>query len=160
MGRRNWGGKYYSVAENVTKQVNRRGREIFRPAFVEIFFDRSLKILYNDFGAVCMTKGKIMRYENFIWDDDKYYSNIKKHNVDFREATTVFTDSNALLEEDTRHFYGEERFTILGMSEETRVLMVCHCYKDNGIIRIISARKATKQETKKYTKYSQKGKWQ
>ncbi|MCL1986566.1 MAG: BrnT family toxin [Firmicutes bacterium] len=91
-----------------------------------------------------------MEYNDFVWDEDKYYSNIKKHNVDFYEAATVFEDPNSVLEEDEQHSYDEERFTIIGMSEELRILMVCHCYRENDITRIISARKANKKEIKKY----------
>ena len=87
----------------------------------------------------------------FEWDDNKNKINILKHNVDFKEALTVFFDDNALLIEDDAHSSSEERFILLGLSSRTNVLIVCHCYRANEeVIRIISARKATKNETKQY----------
>ncbi|MCL2014922.1 MAG: BrnT family toxin [Defluviitaleaceae bacterium] len=91
-----------------------------------------------------------MDNNRFSWDENKYISNMRKHGVNFHEAATVFDDLSAVLEEDEQHSYDEERFTIIGMSEETRILMVCHCYRENDKIRIISARKANKKEIKKY----------
>ena len=70
----------------------------------------------------------------------------------FEEAQSVFLDPNARLIADPDHSDTEDRFILLGMSETLRILVVCHCYRDdeNALIRIISARKATKQETKSY----------
>jgi len=83
----------------------------------------------------------------FDWNPDKNKSNIKKHGVDFEEAKTVFQDEMALEIPDEEHSEDEERWIIIGLSSKTRELMVCHCYRNGGnIIRIISARRATKHE--------------
>jgi len=87
----------------------------------------------------------------FIWDEGKARANERKHGVTFDEAKTVFYDDNAELIEDPHHSSHEDRFVMLGMSIRARVLIVCHCYRqNNGIIRIISARKATKKEQSQY----------
>ena len=87
----------------------------------------------------------------FDWDENKNQANIKKHNVSFEEAATVFYDDNALLISDPDHSDKEDRFILLGISQKTRMLVVCHCYRENDqIIRIFSARKATKQEEQEY----------
>jgi uncharacterized DUF497 family protein len=87
----------------------------------------------------------------FNWDSDKNLTNIEKHGVSFKEAATVFLDLNAAMIEDDDFLPGEERFNIIGISGNLRLLMVCHCYReDNVVIRIISARKATKTEEKYY----------
>ena len=83
----------------------------------------------------------------FNWDKGKNLSNIEKHGISFKEAATVFLDPNAALLDDTKFSFDEERFKIIGHSEKLNLLMVCHCYRENDeIIRIISARKATKAE--------------
>ena len=88
----------------------------------------------------------------FSWDENKAEINKSKHGVSFEEAKSVFYDDNALLIDDPDHSIEEERFIILGMSKELRILVVCHCYRDsNKNIRIISARKATKKEQKEYS---------
>ena len=87
----------------------------------------------------------------FNWDSDKNLSNIEKHGVSFKEAATVFLDVFAALISDNDSSFEEERFNIIGVSGNMRLLMVCHCYREEGdIIRIISARKATKPEEKFY----------
>lgn len=87
----------------------------------------------------------------FIWDEGKARANERKHGVTFDEAKTVFYDDNAELIGDPDHSSHEDRFVMLGMSIRARVLIVCHCYRqNNGIIRIISARKATKKEQSQY----------
>ena len=83
----------------------------------------------------------------YTWDLDKEVVNIKKHGVSFTEAETVFDDINALYKPDIEHSSNEERFIIIGYSNELRLLIVCHCYRENDeIVRIISARKATNFE--------------
>ena len=83
----------------------------------------------------------------FDWNPDKNKSNIKKHGVDFEEAETVFQDEMALELFDDEHSDDEDRYIIIGISSKTRELMVCHCYRcDGDVIRIISARRATKNE--------------
>lgn len=87
----------------------------------------------------------------FEWDEKKNETNKKKHGISFEEAQTVFYDSEALLIDDPEHSQEEERFIILGFSSRANMLVVCHCYRaDETVIRIISARKATKNETKQY----------
>lgn len=87
----------------------------------------------------------------FEWEESKAAGNIKKHGVSFREARTVFFDERALLINDPDHSENEDRFILLGLSSSLRVLIVCHCYRSEGnVIRIISARKATIQESKVY----------
>jgi len=86
-----------------------------------------------------------------IWDEKKNQSNIKDHKVSFKEAETVFYDPSAKIIHDPDHSINEDRFIILGMSKLMKLLVVCHCYRENDeIIRIISARKATKNESKHY----------
>ena len=87
----------------------------------------------------------------FEWDENKNSSNINKHGVTFEEAISVFFDENALLIYDPDHSNQEDRFIILGYSARANLLVVCHCYRQNEeIIRIISARKATKNEQMTY----------
>ena len=87
----------------------------------------------------------------FEWDEAKNGINKKKHGVSFEEAQSVFYDSEALLIHDPEHSQEEDRFIILGFSDRARLLIVCHCYRESeSVIRIISARKATKNESKQY----------
>lgn len=95
---------------------------------------------------------------NFEWDNNKALINIEKHGITFEEASTVFADEEAILFDDPEHSEDEERFLLIGLSNQARTLLVCHCYRENdSIIRIISARKATKNETKVY--FEQSGRW-
>ncbi|MGK7892799.1 MAG: BrnT family toxin [Xenococcus sp. (in: cyanobacteria)] len=87
----------------------------------------------------------------FEWDKFKAESNRQKHGVSFDEAQTVFYDENARLRHDTEHSIDEERYILLGMSSSLRLLVVCHLYQEDiELIRIISARKATKRERQQY----------
>ena len=87
----------------------------------------------------------------FSWDDRKAADNLRKHGVSFEEAATVFMDENAKLLHDPDHSSDEDRFILLGLSSVIRLLVVCHAYRgDDQEIRIISSRKANKQETKQY----------
>ena len=89
-----------------------------------------------------------MRFE---WDAEKASITQKKHGVTFEEAQTVFGDYDALRIFDPDHSEDEDRFILLGMSAVLRILVVCHCYRENDEkIRIISARKATKKESAAY----------
>lgn len=89
----------------------------------------------------------------FIWDEKKAYSNVRKHGITFEEAETVFDDCHALRIFDPDHSQDEDRFLILGLSAILRMLVVCHCYRNNDEqIRIISARKATKKEAETYNR--------
>lgn len=92
-----------------------------------------------------------MKDIQFEWDENKNKANIKKHKISFEEAKTVFYDEHARLIADPDHSQSEDRFIILGISSVLRLLVVCHCYRQQEkVIRIISARKATKNETKSY----------
>lgn len=87
----------------------------------------------------------------FEWDENKNNINKKKHKISFEEAKSVFYDTNALLINDPEHSSDEDRFILLGLSKNLNLLVVCHCYRcSETVIRIISARKATKNETKQY----------
>ena len=87
----------------------------------------------------------------FEWDENKNQINKNKHNISFEEAKTVFYDEDALIINDPDHSIEEERFIILGNSSTANLLVVCHCYRESdSIIRIISARIATKNEEKMY----------
>jgi uncharacterized protein len=89
-----------------------------------------------------------MRFE---WDSAKASANVKKHHVSFEEAQTVFYDDFAIQFFDGEHSEDEERFIMLGMSSGARLLVVCHCERGDGdVIRILSARKATRNEAKFY----------
>ena len=92
-----------------------------------------------------------MRNLKFEWDHKKATSNANKHKVTFEEARTVFLDPNALVIPDPEHSSTEERFIILGLSSESRALVVVHCFRQgNTVIRIISARKAGTKEQSPY----------
>jgi uncharacterized DUF497 family protein len=88
----------------------------------------------------------------FEWDEAKALKNIEKHGISFQEASTVFYDDFAVQFYDVEHSeLKEDRFLILGISNSSRFLMVCHCEKKSDeVLRIISARKATKNEQKFY----------
>jgi hypothetical protein len=89
----------------------------------------------------------------FDWDENKNQINQKKHGIDFDEASSVFYDEKAILFDDPEHSEWEERFILLGMSNAANACMVCHCYRESDtVIRIISARKATKKEAERYVK--------
>ena len=89
----------------------------------------------------------------FKWDENKNRINQRKHGISFQEAKTVFYDEKALVIDDPEHSEQEDRFIILGLSNQAKLLVVCHCYRaSDTVIRIISARKATKTESKYYEK--------
>lgn len=88
----------------------------------------------------------------FTWDQAKARANIKKHGVSFDEAQSVFLDEEARLLDDPDHSEDEDRFILLGMSAAPRLLVVVQAYRETGgVIRIISARKATPRERRAYT---------
>lgn len=90
---------------------------------------------------------------SFNWDSTKAALNAKKHGVSFEEAQSIFYDEYAVQFFDEAHSSDEERFLMLGMSSGASLLLVCHCERDNGdIIRIISARKATRRESAFYSR--------
>jgi len=87
----------------------------------------------------------------FDWEPVKAEENLRKHGVSFDEAQSVFCDEYATEFYDDEHSEWEDRFLLLGLSSNLRLLVVCHCYRENdSVIRIISARKATTNETKFY----------
>jgi len=87
----------------------------------------------------------------FEWDTAKAASNQRKHGISFEEAKSVFFDEFAVQFYDEEHSDVEDRFLMLGLSDESKILLVCHCERDSGTtIRIISARKATKNERQHY----------
>jgi len=89
----------------------------------------------------------------FSWSEQKNKANQKKHSVSFEEAQTVFFDENAIEFFDPDHSETEDRFLMLGLCVRLRILVICHCSrKSNFEIRIISARKATKQEQQNYSR--------
>ena len=89
----------------------------------------------------------------FEWDPAKAATNRRKHGVSFAEGETVFSDEHALLLEDPDHSATEGRFILLGLSAALRVLVVVHSYREqDAVIRLISARKATRSERAQYAK--------
>jgi len=84
-----------------------------------------------------------------VWDDKKAESNIKKHRVTFDEAATCLLDPMALVDEDP-DAEGEQRFILIGMSNNIRLITVCYALPDENTIRIISARKPTAREEASY----------
>ncbi len=92
-----------------------------------------------------------MKELHFEWDVEKAEANVLKHGVSFEEAASVFYDGLAVEFYDDENSEWEDRFLLLGLSASLRLLMVCHCYRaEDSVIRIISARKATKNEAKHY----------
>jgi uncharacterized DUF497 family protein len=87
----------------------------------------------------------------FVWDAKKDRANQRRHGVSFAAAQTVFYDENAREYSDPDHSEREERFILLGLSRRPRVLVVCHCYRESeSVIRIITARKADRNEERVY----------
>ena len=89
----------------------------------------------------------------FEWDKIKNQQNIKKHKISFEDAQTVFQDENAVYIYDETTSMDEDRFNVIGVVDNIdREITVCHCYRgeNDEIIRIISARKATKTEIDLY----------
>jgi len=92
-----------------------------------------------------------MKGLKFTWDENRALTNQQKHGVSFEEAKTVFYDNYARLITDPDSSQKEDRFLLLGLSNQLRLLLVCHCYRETGKqFRIISARKANKSEQKQY----------
>jgi len=90
----------------------------------------------------------------FIWDENKNLINKRKHGISFDEASTAFADENGRVIFDPEHSEAEDRFILLGLDSSLRVLVVCHCYReDTDTVRIISARKATRNETSQYRNF-------
>ncbi len=97
------------------------------------------------------TNGIRMNRLRFEWDNEKDKLNQKKHGISFDEAKSVFYDDQAIQFWDDNHSNLEERFLLLGRSSKMRILLIVHCYRQQeSVIRIISARKATTNESKQY----------
>ena len=88
-----------------------------------------------------------MRFE---WDARKAKANLRKHGVSFDEARSVFNDRDAKLEFDCDHSELEDRFLLIGVSDKDRVLLVSHCYRTGEVVRILSARKASRSRRLTY----------
>ncbi len=102
---------------------------------------------------MCISDNDVLGFE---WDEEKNASNQKKHGVSFEEAATAFLDEDGILIPDPDHSEYEERFVLIGISRKADLLTVVHCLRETEtIIRIISARKATKNESRQY--YERKG---
>jgi uncharacterized DUF497 family protein len=87
----------------------------------------------------------------FEWDEAKNRQSRRKHGVSFEEAQTVFLDENAIRFFDPDHSDDEDRFLMLGIGFRLRALVVCHCFRaSDGIVRIISARRADRGEEADY----------
>ena len=87
----------------------------------------------------------------FEWDEGKNNANRKKHGISFEEARSAFLDENARVLPDLEHSNDEDRFVLLGLSISLGILVVCHCYRqEESVIRIISARKADREEQDAY----------
>jgi hypothetical protein len=87
----------------------------------------------------------------FEWDPRKAAANRRKHGVSFREAETVFSDEDAILQDDPLHSAHEDRFVLLGLSSALRLLVVSHTHREgDDVIRLIPARKATRVERGQY----------
>ena len=87
----------------------------------------------------------------FEWDPAKAAANVRKHGVSFDQARTVFYDDFAVQFFDDEHALDEDRFLLLGLCSDARLLLVCHCEREHGeVIRLISARKATQRESAFY----------
>jgi uncharacterized DUF497 family protein len=92
-----------------------------------------------------------MNVLGFEWDENKDKSNIQKHGISFDEARTVFYDEYAIQFFDPDHSESEDRFLLLGTSFKLKMLVVCHCFRqEETVVRIISARKADKDEGQIY----------
>jgi len=91
-----------------------------------------------------------MTARNYIWDERKATANLAKHGVEFEEARQAFEDPQGVLEFDPGHSDTEDRFVLIGISPRLRLLLVVHAEEDEGFTRIISARRATRQEHLRY----------
>jgi hypothetical protein len=92
-----------------------------------------------------------LRYE---WDERKNRANQRKHGVAFEEARTTFLDENARRVSDLDHSIREDRYILVGLSIQLRLLVVCHSFRESEqVIRIISARKADPSERRDYFRW-------
>lgn len=90
---------------------------------------------------------------DFDWHPAKAASNLRLHGVAFRQATTVFRDPLARSMPDEEHSHDEDRWVTIGQSEDGRLLVVVHTFRrrgDRSLVRIISARRATRRERRTF----------
>ena len=92
----------------------------------------------------------------FAWDPQKASSNLRKHGISFDEAVTVFKDPLAYIFDDMEHSQDEHREIIIGMSKLRRMLLVCFVERQEDIVRLISARPATRIEINDYEENTRK----
>lgn len=85
----------------------------------------------------------------FEWDSKKAQSNKRKHGITFEEASTIFGDPLSVTIHDPAHSIGKDRFITIGRSIDDKLIVVVHIDRDDTV-RIISARKATRNEKRKY----------
>ena len=88
----------------------------------------------------------VLRFE---WDPEKAAANLDRHGVSFKEASTVFGDPLGRIVDDPRHSVGERRFVLMGRSDQQRLLAVMFTER-REVVRLISARRATRRERKDY----------
>jgi uncharacterized DUF497 family protein len=94
----------------------------------------------------------------FDWDIKKNLINIEKHGVSFKMAASAFFDPQSIIFDDESHSDFEDRFILMGLNKFNNLLIVCHCYRDEGeVVRIISARKADKNEIHYYNRRNSDG---
>jgi hypothetical protein len=87
---------------------------------------------------------------SFEWDRSKAEANLDKHQISFEEAATVFDDPLAVLFDDEDHSRDEHREIIIGHSVRARLLIVCFTEREPDLVRIFSAREATRKERREY----------
>ena len=87
----------------------------------------------------------------FEWDPEKAVTNLERHGISFEEARTVFGDPLGRIVDDPRHSVGERRFVLLGRSDQQRLLAVMFTER-REVVRVISARLATRRERRDYEK--------
>ena len=95
----------------------------------------------------------IIRYS---WDESKNVSNQKKHHVSFEEAVTVFDRDDSIIFDDPIHSLDEDRYLIIGITNEARLCVVSWCERAQNFIRIISAREATKSEADYFREFNRR----
>lgn len=92
------------------------------------------------------------------WDNEKASKNKEKHGIAFGEASSAFYDSCARIIDDPDHSQDERRYVIVGLSLRARVLVACYCHRSGGeVIRLISARRATRSEEQAYWRFRHEG---
>ncbi len=86
----------------------------------------------------------------FEWDTQKNEITVKKHGLSFEEAAEIFANEDTILVYDEEHSDLEDRYNAIGFCKRSQLIVVCHCYRENDIIRIVSARKADREEVQLY----------